>query len=93
MTRNEIIEVLTRDAHNQGYTLYACIPFRRREGTLPGALVLTDKVKGELAVHDAYIQKEDGVQLLSGIYPRASLEESLIAFCNEAIDSSWRFEG
>lgn len=92
MTRNEIIEVLTRDAHNQGYTLYACIPFRQKEGMLPGALVLTDKVKGEIAIHDAYIKDEHGVQLLSGIYPRASLEESILAFCEEAADSSWRFE-
>lgn len=92
MTRNEIIEVLMQDAHNQGYTLYACVPFRRQDGVYPGALVLTDKVKGELAIHDAYIKEGHGVQLLSGIYPRVSLEESIIAFCNEVIDSSWRFE-
>lgn len=90
MTRNEIIEVLTRDAHNQGYTLYACVPFRQREGVLPGALVLTDKVKGELAIHDAYIKDEHGVQLLSGIYPRESLEECLLIFAREIIDASWR---
>ena len=90
MRRNEIIQAIMDDADNQNYTVFAVAPFRQQEGMLPGALVLTDKVKGELAIHDALINN-GSVQLLSGIYPREGIEESLIAFSVEIQESSWRF--
>lgn len=92
MTRNEIIRTIVDDADNQNYTVYAVVPFRNREGVLPGALVLTNKIQDELAIHDAYIREGHGVQLLSGMYPREGLEESLLIFAKEVQDSSWRFE-
>lgn len=91
MRRNEIIQAIMDDAANQNYTVFAVVPFRQQEGMLPGALVFTDKVKGELAIHDARI-RDGAVQLMSGIYPRKGVEETMIAFAIEIQESSWRFE-
>ena len=92
MTPNEIINRILQDSFEWGYTIYSVAPFAAREGNLPGALVLTNKVNNGLAIHDVYITRDNEVTFMSGIYPRASLEQSMKFFGQEIFDAAWRFE-
>lgn len=91
MTPNEIINRILLDSFEGGYTIYSVAPFAAREGNLPGALVLTNKVNNELAVHDAYITRDNQVTLMSGMYPRTDLEGTMKVFAQELLDAAWRF--
>jgi hypothetical protein len=93
MDRNTTIRKIVDHAAANGFSVYAVVPFRLEKEKYPGALVLSDKVKGELAIHDVWVKEDGSVAYLSGIYPRAtSMERSVLEFTREVADASWRFE-
>ena len=76
---------ITDDSYEFDYQIYAVMVFPNRVGYLPGGLVLSDKVNGELAIHHYSINEEKGqVSFYSGIYPQSSLDEAMKVFLEAA---------
>jgi len=69
MNARELLGWITDNAYEEKYNIYAIAVHGERDGLLPTATAITDKVNGKIAAHSVCVDEKAGkVKFYSGTY-------------------------